>query len=222
MNTVEFNYKKLRLAQDLNKKTLEAIGMKLMQKNKDGIFVMPDDSVILSYINNLAEKREIKHYRLQGEYEEIFLFDNDEIISDLNIMEIEAKKIPEIIPIQCYDEPITKDDEIPIEISRIHSLFKLPKTLFNSGSCIYFLCREEKVVYVGQAENVHHRLIQHIKTKEFDSVYYLRVPYHKMNIIESSLIAYLKPEYNVTGKKTRIKENLIAESILNPNSDLAV
>ena len=71
MNPIEFNYKKLRMAQDLNKKTLEAIGMKLLQKNKDGVFVMPEDSIIAGYINNLAEKREIKHYRLKGEYEEI-------------------------------------------------------------------------------------------------------------------------------------------------------
>ena len=132
------------MAQDLNKKTLEAIGMKLLKKNKDGVFVMPDDSIIAGYLNNLAEKREIKHYRLKGEYEEIYLFDNDEIISDLDIMQVEAKKIPDVIKIQCYDEKVTANDDIPIEISKIDSLFKLPKTLFNSGSCIYFLCKNDK------------------------------------------------------------------------------
>ena len=147
MPQVDYNYKKLRTAQDLNKRTLEAIGMKLLQKSKDGIFEMPDDSIIASYINSLAEKREIKHYRLKGEHDEIYLFDNDEIISDLEIIEVEAKKSPEVIKIQCYDEKVTVDDEIPLEISRIDSLFRLPKTLFNSGSCIYFLCKNEKSVY---------------------------------------------------------------------------
>lgn len=215
MNPIEFNYKKLRMAQDLNKKTLEAIGMKLLQKNKDGVFVMPDDSIIAGYINNLAEKREIKHYRLQGEYEEIYLFDNDEIISDLDIMQVEAKKIPDVIKIQCYDEKVTASDEIPIEISKIDSLFKLPKTLFNSGSCIYFLCKNERVVYVGQAENVHQRLVEHMRVKEFDAVFYLRVPAHKMNKIESALISYLKPEYNKSGLNSGNKETSLAESILN-------
>jgi len=215
MNPIEFNYKKLRMAQDLNKKTLEVIGMKLLQKNKDGVFVMPDDSIIARYINNLAEKREIKHYRLKGEYEEIYLFDNDEIISDLDIIQVEAKKIPDVIKIQCYDEKVTASDEIPIEISKIDSLFKLPKSLFNSGSCIYFLCKNDKVVYVGQAENVHQRLTEHMKTKNFDAVFYLRVPAHKMNKIESALISYLKPEYNKSGLNSGNKESSLAESILN-------
>jgi hypothetical protein len=215
MNPIEFNYKKLRMAQDLNKKTLEAIGMKLLKKNKDGVFVMPDDSIIAGYLNNLAEKREIKHYRLKGEYEEIYLFDNDEIISDLDIMQVEAKKIPDVIKIQCYDEKVTANDDIPIEISKIDSLFKLPKTLFNSGSCIYFLCKNDKVVYVGQAENVHQRLVEHMKTKDFDAVFYLRVPAHKMNKIETALISYLKPEYNKTSLNSGNKDASLAESILN-------
>ena len=215
MNPIEFDYKKLRIAQDINKKTLEAIGMKLLKKNKDGVFVMPEYSIIAGYINDLAEKREIKHYRLKGEYEDIFLFDNDEILSDLDIMEVEAKKIPDVIKIQCYDEKVTAGDDIPIEISKIDSLFKLPKSLFNSGSCIYFLCKNEKVVYVGQAENVHQRLVEHIRTKVFDAVFYLRVPAHKMNKIESALISYLKPEYNRTSLSVGNKDVSMAESILN-------
>lgn len=215
MNHIEFNYKKLKTAQDLNKKTLEAIGMKLLKKNDKGLFVMPNEEFIAKYINDLAEKRLIKHYRLKGEYEEIYLFDVDEILTDLQIVEINAIKNPDVIKIQCYDEKVDFNDSVPIEISKIESLFKLPKTLFNSGSCIYFLCHNEKVVYVGQAENVHHRLIEHMKTKEFDSVFYLKIPYHKMNKIENALISYLKPKYNKTSFNVGNKDYSIAESILN-------
>jgi hypothetical protein len=217
MNPIEFNYKKLRIAQDLSKKTLEAIGMKLMKKNEDGIFIMPDDNDIVRYINNLAEKMEIKHYRLKGEYIDIFLFDNDEIMSDLEIMQIESRKVPNVIKVQCYDEKVTSNDDVPYEISKIDNLFKLPKSLFNSGSCIYFLCRNEKVVYIGQAENVHQRLVEHLKTKNFDTVFYLRVPFNKMDKIESALISYLNPEYNKKSIKSGIKYASIAESILNKN-----
>jgi hypothetical protein len=221
MNAIEFNYKKLRIAQDLNKKTLEAIGVRLMTKD-NGVFVMPSEFDIVKYINSLAEKREVKHYRLIGEYEEVYLFDNDEILSDLQIMEFEAKKIPELIKIQCYDENVTDTDNVPLEISRITHLFKLPKSLFNSGSCIYFLCKDEKVVYVGQAENVHQRLIEHMKTKEFDAVFYLHVPLNKMNKIESALISYLKPLYNKTCLNGSNKSISIAESILNKNNSLSL
>lgn len=215
MKQIEFNYKKLRAAQDLNKKILEAVGMRLLKKDSDGIFQMPPENEIAAYINSLAEKREIKHYVLKGEYENIYLFDNEELISALDIMEVEAKKSPDVIPIQIQDEKTTAKDNIPFEISKIDSLFRLPKSLFNSGTCIYFLCRDEKVVYVGQAENVHQRLVEHIKTKLFDSVFYLRVPGNKMNKVEHALISYLKPEYNKTSTRETNKSVSLAESILN-------
>ena len=215
MNPIEFNYKKLRVAQDLNKKTLEAIGMKLMKRNNDGAFVIPDDSVICAYINDLAAKKKIKHYLLKGEYEDIFLFDNDEVVTSLEIMEVQANKFTEIIKLQCYDEKVNTDDEIPFEISRIDELFKLPKSLFNSGTCIYFLCRDSKVVYVGQAENVHQRLVEHMRTKVFDSVFYLRVQANKMNKIEAALISHLKPEYNRTSLNGSNKATSLAHSVLN-------
>lgn len=215
MNPIEFNYKKLRIAQELSKKTIETIGIKLLKKNEDGVFIMPTDSVIWAYINDLAEKRKIKHYRLNGEFGEIYLFDNEEIISDIDISFVESIKIPDLIKIQIYDEKVTSDDNIPIEISWIDSLFKLPKSLFNSGSCIYFLCRKEKVVYVGQAENVHQRLVEHYRNKMFDSVFYLRVPANKMNKIEHALIAELNPEYNRTNSKHTTKSKSLATSILN-------
>lgn len=215
MNPIEFKYKKLRIAQDLNKTTLQAIGMKLLKQNKDGVFEMPEDSVIASYINGLAEKMEIKHYRLSGAFQEIYLFDSEEIVSELDIMEVQARKTPDVIKIQCYDESVDTSDNVPIEISRIDSLFKLPKSLFNSGSCIYFLCKNEVVVYVGQAENVHQRLVEHMRVKEFDSVFYLRVPAHKMNKIETALISYLKPIYNKSGLNSGNKDISLAESILN-------
>jgi hypothetical protein len=215
IKSIEFNYKKLRIAQDLNKTTLQSIGMRLLKKNNDGVFVMPPDIEIAAYINNLAEKRQIKHYVLRGEYQNIYLFDPEEIMTSLDIMEVESRKAPFVIPIQIQDERTTETDNIPFEISKIDCLFKLPKTLFNSGTCIYFLCREGKVVYVGQSENVHSRLVEHIKTKHFDNVFYLRVPANKMNKVEHALISYLKPEYNKTSIKQTNKSISLAESILN-------
>lgn len=224
MNHIEFNYKKLRIAQDLNKKTIDTIGMKLMKINDNGIYQLPDDNTIFSYINNLASKRKIKHYVLKGEYEDIYLFDNDEIISQLEVLEIQANKFTEIIKIQCYDEKVGINDNLPIELSNIHNLFKLPKTLFNSGTCIYFLCRTDingvsSVVYVGQSENVHQRLVGHMATKIFDQVFYLRVQGNKMNKIEEALIAWFKPEYNKNSLdlKGTNKSISLAESILNIN-----
>jgi GIY-YIG catalytic domain. len=123
--------------------------------------------------------------------------------------------IPDIIKVQCYDVKVSDEDKLPIEISNIKELFKIPSSLYNSGTCIYFLCNKNQVVYVGQSENVHQRLLQHIKDKEFDSVFYLRVPANKMDKYEKSLIIHLKPKYNKTFAKMNVKNSSLAESILN-------
>ena len=215
MEPIEFKYKKLRVAQDLNKKTLGQVGMRLLRKGEDGTFIMPSDKEIAAYINDLAEKRLIKHYVLQGEYEKVYLFDNDEVIAQLDIQEVEAKKTTEIVKIQCYDKKINHTDNVPLEISKIEELYRIPETLFHSGTCIYFLCREGRVVYVGQAENIHSRLLEHHKTKNFDDVFYIRVSANKMSKIESSLIAYLRPEYNQTCLSIDNQKRALAEGILN-------
>lgn len=221
MNPLDFNYKKLRVAQDLNKRTLEAIGMKLLKKDENGIFKIPDEATIAKYINDLASEKKIKHYILKGEYEDIVLFDNDEVISELNIIEVERQrielnksKVTEIVKIQCYDKPVTYNDNVPFEISRIDNLYKIPETLFNSGTCIYFLCHDNKVVYVGQAENIHSRLVEHHKAKYFDAVFYIRVSANRMSKVESSLIAYLQPKYNKTALKLDNQKQSIAQSVL--------
>jgi hypothetical protein len=218
MEPIEFNYKKLRVAQDLTKKTLGTVAMRLLRKDDNGTFIMPSDNEIASYINGLAEKRLIKHYVLQGEYEKIYLFDSDEIISQLDIMEVEAKKVTEIVKIQCYDKRVNHTDNVPIEISKIEELYRIPETLFQSGTCVYFLCREGKVVYVGKAENIHSRLIEHHKTKNFDDVFYIRVSANRMSKIESSLIAYLRPEYNQTCLSMDNQKRALAEGVLNTDN----
>lgn len=222
METIEYKYKKLRVAQDLTKKVIGTIGMKLMRKNKKGIFELPPEEEIYSYLNTLAENRMIKHYILEGVNEKVYLFDADEILDGLEILEIEAKKVTEVIKIQCYDEKVKHSDNIPIEISRIEELYRVPKSLFNSGSCIYFLCKNEKVVYVGQAENIHQRLIEHQKNKVFDDVYYIRVSAHKMSKVEAALISYLKPEYNKSGVSSPLTNQKISlsKSILNTNKEV--
>lgn len=214
MEPIKTMYSKLRLAQDLNKRILNQIGMRLLRKGENGLFNMPSDNEIATYLNDLAEKGLIKHYVLTGEYEKVYLFHSDDILYDLDIQEVEAKKITAIVKIQCYDEKITNSDNVPVEISRIEDLYKLPKTLFNSGSCIYFLCRENKVVYVGQALNIHARLVEHHRCKNFDNVFYIRVSANRLNIIENSLIAYLKPEYNQTNNPLNNQRRSIAECLL--------
>lgn len=211
---IEFNYKKLKMAKDLTKKTLRSFGMSLMKKTDDENYIFPTDEEICSHLNRLARQRMIKHYVLRGESANIFLFNEEELVPEMNIVEVERISQPEVIKIQCYDEPVRRNDDVPIEISRIKELRKIPHSTFNSGTCVYFLVHQGVVVYVGQAENVHHRLIEHTRKKVFDSVYYMRVPLAKMNKIETALIAALSPIYNQTSKKMTNQKLAIANQVL--------
>lgn len=210
----KIDYRKLRLAEDLGASVLNQVSYFLIEFDNAGKRTSPTHLETAEYLNRLAFKGEIRHYRLRGEHGEIILFNKDEIFEDLDVCAVEMKKSPNVIKIQCYDEKVTHKDNVPIEISRIEELFKLPETLFNSGTCVYFLCRENKVVYVGQAQNVHSRLVEHMRDKVFDAVFYIRVPAQRMNKIESALIGYLNPEYNKTALSTNNSKISLAKSIL--------
>ena len=74
---------------------------------------------------------------------------------------------------------------------------------------IYFLCREDVVVYVGQSLDVASRIKQHLG-KVFDRAFCLPCPASQLNRVEAAFISLLKPEYNL-GKK-RGKEELLIHS----------
>tara|TARA_R100001530_G_scaffold77590_1_gene54316 strand:+ start:73 stop:732 length:660 start_codon:yes stop_codon:yes gene_type:complete len=217
MNQPRFihNYKKLRLAQDLSNRTLENLSVSLMKISVDNVYHIPPKAEIVAYLNKLAKDKKINHYILKGVHEEVILFDPEDVINTANIFKVEAEKITEVVKIQCHNSKPKYSNDIPIEISMIKDLYYVPDTVLQSGTCIYFLCNYGKVVYVGKAENIHSRLIEHSKNKAFDSVYYIRVSANRMDKVETALIAQLQPKYNQNGMKQSNQKRAIAEPILN-------
>ena len=61
---------------------------------------------------------------------------------------------------------------------------------------IYFLYRNEEIVYIGQSRNLHRRIIQHCYGKEFDSYSYIQCDESELNDLEFEFIAKHKPMYN--------------------------
>lgn len=62
---------------------------------------------------------------------------------------------------------------------------------------VYFLIRNNKVVYVGQALCVDDRFKNHLKSdKEFDRISYCRVSKHEVNEVEAFYIHKFSPELN--------------------------
>lgn len=60
---------------------------------------------------------------------------------------------------------------------------------------IYFLTKNEKVVYVGKTKNIKRRISQH-KDKDFDNSFYKRCDDYMANQLEDYYIMMYDPIYN--------------------------
>jgi hypothetical protein len=67
--------------------------------------------------------------------------------------------------------------------------------------CIYFLCLDDRIVYIGQTINLQGRLTAHVLEKNFDRIFFFECAAEDLNTVEATLIEYYDPEYNRAGKK---------------------
>lgn len=214
MEAINFNGKRLRLAQDLPKRCLGEIALSLVKKANNGIYKEPSEEEVCAHIEDLAEQGIIKHYSLKGEHCDVKLYDSDEALREFQILVRRAYTGIEIIRVQCNDEKATHEDDVPLAISGIENLYKLPSDTFNPKSCVYFLCHKGEVVYVGQSVDLHSRIMAHQNDKLFDNVYYMRIHKDLMFEVEGALIAYLKPKYNLTSLKISDEKESLAKNVL--------
>jgi len=63
-------------------------------------------------------------------------------------------------------------------------------------SLIYFLIKNNKIVYVGQTQNGLLRVFSHLYKKEYDGYYTIKCDINKLNEIEAYYISKLNPVYN--------------------------
>lgn len=93
-------------------------------------------------------------------------------------------------------------------MTRLPETIKLPKELepldwrlqeYGKGEFgyLYFLVRDDRVVYVGQTLSLHRRIDSHRKSKKaFDRVLFCELDQSTLQQLESALICHLSPEYN--------------------------
>ena len=73
--------------------------------------------------------------------------------------------------------------------------------------CVYFLVRDNVVVYVGKANNgPGGRVEQHQKSKDFDRVLFLAVPKDQLLEVEKHFRLHLTPEYNQESDTIRARK----------------
>lgn len=74
---------------------------------------------------------------------------------------------------------------------------KIPKN--SNNSIIYFLIKEDRIVYVGKSINGISRIINHIQDndKDFDSYYFVKVDKMELDFLEEQYIREFNPYYNI-------------------------
>ena len=80
------------------------------------------------------------------------------------------------------------------------NLLYYPASYLIKPPCVYFMVRDQRVIYVGQSVNLAARLTTHNHRHEFDHVFYLPCPREKLDEVEMEFIRTLCPTLNVQGK----------------------
>jgi len=107
---------------------------------------------------------------------------------------------------------------IPNELCKIKELYHLPIEHISTPPGIYFLCKNGKIQYIGQAVNVASRVITHITEglKDFDSVFFITCSINRLTQLESSLIRYFQPELNKTCRISSSQmDEMVVQSLFN-------
>lgn len=142
-------------------------------------------------IKELADSLFIPHWRVSdGEP----LFQTTEVkkwAAQNMLRQFEGKALPMELVV-CIEPPKACDP--PLSIRYLKDLRQIPRYEYPSG--IYFLVKDDKVVYVGQSVFPLQRVETHKKDKEFDRVYMLPVPKSVLNEIEGAFIRLLEPILN--------------------------
>ena len=104
------------------------------------------------------------------------------------------------------------------QLLNIKNLLELPIENISTPSGIYFLCKENKIKYIGQSNYITGRVTQHIAEgiKDFSNVFFISCPSNKLNELETLLIRHFQPELNKKsiGKfNTSYEDNKVFELI---------
>tara|TARA_R110000868_G_scaffold164874_1_gene397826 strand:- start:19 stop:621 length:603 start_codon:yes stop_codon:yes gene_type:complete len=139
----------------------------------------------------LSKSGYLPHYLVDNN---VYLYNQAEVRRwiDINITKRnEGKNFPDVIRLNVPALKIT--DNPPKAIWNVPHLQQIPKYSYQTG--VYFLCKDDEVVYVGQSINPAVRISTHSQNteKNFDRVYLMPVPESELDDVEGSFIHHLQP-----------------------------
>lgn len=154
--------------------------------------------VSVELVNELTASGFMPHSRVKGIDEPLFSANEAKDWIAANLVEhVKGQKLPPRQILVIPDDNGTKSHAVgaPSAIASVVGLRQFHPDLFCG---VYFLCLKNEVVYVGQSINVPARVSTHNaeNTKQFDKVFFLRVPKSELLAAEAQFIDALKPKLN--------------------------
>lgn len=114
--------------------------------------------------------------------------------------DIDGQKLP--VKLFVYSGEL-REEPLPKELAGNENICEYVE--INIPTCVYFLIKDNKIVYVGQSVYLPARLGEHKKHKDYDRVLYLPVPQSDLNRVEQEFIKAIDPVLN-RPKNRREKE----------------
>lgn len=149
------------------------------------------DSIPEDRLNELANAGYLPHYRVDGGSPMFRAGEVKQWIASNLMGRCEGRSIPDAIRLVVAAPEVS--DRPPPSIMNLPGLQQMPSLGYQPG--VYFLCKKDEVVYVGQSITPSSRVNQHIyeRRKEFDRVYLFPVPESELNNVEGAFILHLMP-----------------------------
>lgn len=142
-------------------------------------------------ILELAQSCMIPHWRIDGGPPLFKIAETKRWISDNLAERIEGASLPFELRITVQPPLATT---APLALRAIANLREIP---IRDCVGVYFLVRDDVVVYVGKSKRVFDRIVEHQRDKKpFSRVYFLAAPAEMLDDIEGALIRCLEPELN--------------------------
>ena len=162
-------------------------GLKTAKEIADAVFMNAER------IENLAEMGIVPHWVIDGGKPLFRVTEIKNWIKNNAMTKCNGSQAPIEIKISPL-APIADSIKAPPEIREITGLRKIPQGDY--APCVYFLCKNDAVVYVGQSISVANRISAHIRDKDFDEVYLVHVPKIMLTKVEAAMIRHLQPPLN--------------------------
>lgn len=152
--------------------------------------------ITVERLTELADAFYLPHYRIDGGPPMFAEIETRKWVATNLSQRINGQELPVEYRVIVSAQPQADYAGVPPSISQIADRLIVQREISNISG-IYFLCRGNKVTYVGQAMRSGVRIAQHVADgRQFDRAYILPVPLSALDSVESAFINVLKPEEN--------------------------